>query len=160
MKKTKVLIATFFNIGKFPIAPGTLASLVTTVVLYCINYLIDPHIPVRVISIILIFLIGIPCAKEAEKFFNKKDPGAIVIDEVAGQMLTFLLVDAYLNPKSLLIYIIGFFLFRFFDILKPFPVNLADRIQGGFGIMFDDIVAAVYSLGTLQLVISLFHLSS
>ncbi len=160
MKKIKVFIATFFNTGKFPIAPGTLASLITAIVLFWINYKIDPNIFSRVLSIILVFLIGIPCANEAEKFFGKKDPGSIVIDEVAGQMLTLLFIKASLSSGSVFIYLLGFFLFRFFDILKPFPVNLADRIEGGFGIMFDDIVAAIYSLASLHLIIYLFKLSN
>ncbi len=157
MKNIKISIATFFGIGRFPIAPGTLASLVTTGVIFVLFHFTNPSIITRSISVFLIFLIGIPCADAAEKFFGKKDPGIIVIDEVAGQMITFLFLYPDFTRRSILIFITGFLLFRIFDILKPFPVNLADRLNGGFGIMLDDIVAGLYSLGFLHLLIRLFN---
>jgi phosphatidylglycerophosphatase A len=151
MNKILVLIATFFNVGKFPIAPGTLTSLITTIVFYFINIHLAPSIYVQIATIILLFIIGIPAASAAEKHFGKKDPGQCVIDEVPGQMISLLFI-----PYSIFLYLAGFFLFRFFDIIKPFPVRKAERIGGGFGVMFDDILAALYALGLLHLLIYIF----
>jgi phosphatidylglycerophosphatase A len=150
MNKIWLLIATFFNVGKFPLAPGTLASLITTIIFYLVNLFLKPSIYVQAAAIVLLFIIGLPAASAAEKHYRKKDPGACVIDEVAAQMLALLFIR-----QSVILYIGGFFLFRFFDIVKPFPVKQADRMRGGFGIMFDDIVAALYALGVLHLIILL-----
>ena len=145
------MIATFFNVGKFPLAPGTLASLITTIVFYLVNVYLKPSIYGQIAAVVLLFIIGIPAAAASEKHFQKKDPGQCVIDEVPGQMISLLFI-----PYSVGLYAAGFFLFRFFDIIKPFPVKQADRIKGGFGIMFDDILAGLYSLGLLHLLIYIF----
>ena len=137
--------------GKLPLAPGTLTSLITAAVFFAANLYLAPSIYVQVAAIVLLFLIGIPASSAAEKHYQKKDPGQCVIDEVVGQMVALLFI-----PPSIVLYVIGFFLFRFFDILKPPPVNMADRIRGGFGIMIDDIVAALYALGFLHLFIYIF----
>lgn len=148
--KIHLFIATFFNVGRFPLAPGTLASLVTAAIFYAANALFSPSIYAQLASIVLIFLLGIPIAGKAERDFGRQDPGQIVIDEVAGQMLSLLWL-----PLSIPLYGAGFLLFRFFDIVKPFPVRAADRLHGGFGIMLDDIVAGLYALGVLHLLIAL-----
>ncbi len=158
MKKFAVLIATFFNVGKFPIAPGTLASLITTIVVFLFNYLFSPDPIVMISAIVIIFFAGIVPARIAEEHYGQKDPHAIVIDEVPGQMISLLFLPAVLSTKSIAAYIAGFFIFRFFDILKPPPVKQADRIKGGFGIMFDDILAGLYSLGTIHLLIYIYRL--
>ena len=80
---------------------------------------------------------------------DRKDPGLVVIDEIAGMLVTMIAA-----PAAPMIMILGFILFRIFDILKPFPIRLIDqRIHGGLGIMLDDIVAGLYSLIILQLAI-------
>jgi phosphatidylglycerophosphatase A len=151
MNRLLILIATFFNVGKFPLAPGTLASLITTVVFYVVNVHLQPSVYAQIATIVTLFIIGIPAASAAEKHFKKKDPGFCVIDEIPGQMLSLLFV-----PYSPGLYAAGFFLFRFFDIIKPFPVRQADGIPGGFGVMFDDIVAGLYALGVLHLILYIF----
>jgi len=151
MKRILLCFATFFYIGHLPIAPGTWASLVTTVLVYFIKPYWQAPVYFQIAAIVLIFLLGIPAASAAEKHFNKKDPRLCVIDEVAGQMVSLLLV-----PHSISFYIAGFFLFRVFDILKPFPVRNAEKIPGGFGIMLDDIAAGLYALGVLHLYLYLF----
>jgi phosphatidylglycerophosphatase A len=95
---------------------------------------------------VVVFFLGVWAAGEAEKFFGRTDPGQVVIDEVAGQMITFL---ASPGPswKWLLA---GFVLFRIFDVLKPFPAGRAERLPRGWGIMLDDVVAGGYSLATMQ----------
>jgi phosphatidylglycerophosphatase A len=149
MKKTLLIIATFFNVGKIPLAPGTWASLVTTATLF----LVHPHISSRIneiMALILIIFLGIPASGYAEKFFKKKDPNVCVIDEVAGQMLCLIPL-----PYSLSFYAAAFFIFRLFDIVKPFPIRWAEKINGGLGIMIDDLIAGFYTLGLLQLYIFL-----
>jgi len=157
MKKIAVLIATFFNVGRFPFAPGTLASLITTIIVFVFNYFFSPDPLVMITAVLIIFIGGIIPSGIAETHFGRKDPHAIVIDEVAGQMISLLFLPALLSVKSIAAYIAGFFIFRFFDILKPFPVKQADRIEGGFGIMFDDVLAGIYSLGTIHLLIYIYR---
>jgi phosphatidylglycerophosphatase A len=151
MSKLSLWIATFFYIGKFPIAPGTLTSLVTATTFFLVNRYAHLSLYGQLAAIVIIFFIGIPVATAGEKYFGKKDPRPVVIDEVAGQMVALLWV-----PCTIGLYFLGFLLFRFFDILKPFPVGLADRkLSHGFGIMADDILAALYALGTIHLILYL-----
>ena len=138
------LIATFFYVGKLPFAPGTLASLVGLLLLVCVSR-------VSFLAFYLFIILGglgFYCCGRAEKLIGKKDPGEIVIDEVCGVFLVFLAVP--LNPGFLLA---GFVLFRFFDIVKPFPLNRLERLPGSYGIMLDDILAGVYANLVLQIFI-------
>jgi phosphatidylglycerophosphatase A len=151
MKKIGLLMATLFPIARIPIAPGTFASLVTTVLVYFIKPYWEAPLYIQLAVIAIIFIVGIPASDVAEKHFNKKDPGSCVIDEVVGQMITLLLV-----PYKISFYVVGFFLFRFFDILKPFPIRKLEKIPGGLGIMIDDVMAALYALALLQLYIYIF----
>jgi phosphatidylglycerophosphatase A len=117
--------------------------------------LIQPYwqapVYIQTAIIFIVFLIGIPAATHAEKNFDKEDPRYCVIDEVAGQMIALLLV-----PHQIGFYIAGFFLFRFFDILKPFPIKHLEKIPQGLGIMIDDVAAGLYALGVLHLFIYIF----
>jgi phosphatidylglycerophosphatase A len=149
MNRILLLIATFFNIGKMPLAPGTWASLVTMITFYFINPYLETFWA-KIISLIIIFLIGIPAAGYAEKYFQKKDPGQCVIDEVAGQMVCLIFI-----PYSFSYYLAAFFIFRIFDVLKPFPIRLVEKFSHGFGIMADDIIAGLYTLVVLKLFIYL-----
>lgn len=153
MKQLWKQLATFFHIGFVPIAPGTAASFVTAATVYLIHLISPIQTLHLIIATGIVFLIGIPAASESEKIFQKKDPQPCVIDEVAGQM-----VGLWFIPHSLLLYIISFFLFRFFDILKPPPVRQAEKIRGGFGIMLDDILAGLYTLGLLHLIRYIFKI--
>jgi len=92
-----------------------------------------------------LFALGVWAAGEAEKFFGRTDPGQVVVDEVVGQMLTFLLLPRLTLGWLLL----GFLLFRVFDIFKPFPARQAERFSRGWGIMLDDVIAGVYGLCVL-----------
>jgi phosphatidylglycerophosphatase A len=151
MKRILHLAATFFYIGHIPGAPGTCASLVTAALVYFVAPYWQAPLYIQAPVILVIFLAGIPAANDAEKHFNKKDPRQCVIDEVPGQMIGLLLV-----PHSPVLYVAGFLLFRFFDILKPFPIRRIEKIAGGPGIMLDDIVAGLYALGLLHLLIYIF----
>lgn len=143
-----VWIATCAGTGFLPFAPGTFGSLVGLGLVVAIAHLPSPQ-PWKSFIVALAALgvcaVGIPAAGEAEKFFGRKDPGQVVIDEVAGQLLTFL-VHPDASWKWLLA---GFLLFRAFDIVKPFPAGRAEHAPGGWGIMLDDVVAGAYSLAAL-----------
>jgi len=97
---------------------------------------------------LVLFALGVWAAGEAEKFFGRTDPGQVVVDEVVGQMLTFLLL-AHATWKW---WVGGFLLFRALDMVKPFPARQAERIHGGWGIMLDDVVAGLYGLLTLAVI--------
>jgi phosphatidylglycerophosphatase A len=95
-----------------------------------------------------LFAVGVWAAGEAEKFLGRTDPGQVVVDEVVGQMVTFLLIPHATWPWL----VGGFLLFRAFDIVKPFPARQAERIPRGWGIMLDDVIAGVYGLAGLAVI--------
>lgn len=102
--------------------------------------------PALALVFVGVTVLGTWAAEVAERALEVKDPGAIVVDEVAGMTLSVLLVP--LTPAVL---IAGFVLFRVFDVVKPFPANLAQRLRGGIGVMADDLVAGLYALLLLLL---------
>jgi phosphatidylglycerophosphatase A len=128
------------------VAPGTVASAVTAVALWLLTLS-----PLALAALLIVVTgLGTWAADEAERALGGKDPGAIVVDEVAGMMLAVLAVP--LTPTVLLV---GFLLFRVFDVVKPFPANVAQRLRGGVGVMADDLVAGLYALALLGLATSL-----
>ena len=140
-------ISTFFFIGYLPVAPGTFGSLAGVGLFYLLKEAgINPFIVTSGL-IILGFLV----AGKAEKLFAKKDPSFVVIDEVAGMLLSLLFLPAY----DIKVIIIAFFYFRLLDIFKPFPAGRIEKMKGSLGLMGDDIVAAVYTNIILQLVLRL-----
>ncbi|MBE6467680.1 MAG: phosphatidylglycerophosphatase A [Alphaproteobacteria bacterium] len=138
-------LATFFNVGYSKIAPGTFGSLATLPLAYFLaNFYGIWGIG---IAVFVIFVIGTMATTEVLRH-TPHDPGFVVIDEVAGQLLTFVSVAPYLNNRlyDWQIYLAGFILFRIFDILKPQPVRWADRkITNAWGVMLDDIIAGTYA---------------
>ena len=109
--------------------------------------LINFQLPVYAGVVAALFIIGTTCAGSAEKIVDHGDPGIVVIDEIVGQLIT--LSAAPFHPVAALL---GFVFFRFFDILKPFPINWLDKhIHGGLGIMLDDVIAGIYAFFLLQL---------
>jgi phosphatidylglycerophosphatase A len=147
-RSASVWIATCCGAGFLPGAPGTAGSLVGVGLAAAIAQLPSPQ-PWKSVLVgmaaIALCGIGIGAATDAEKYFGSKDPGQVVIDEVVGQMLTFLI-----HPDAGWKWMIaGFLLFRAFDILKPFPARRLERLPGGWGIMMDDVAAGVYALAVL-----------
>jgi len=144
--KFNLIFVTFLNTGRIGFAPGTFASFFTCIVFLFLNNFID--IKIIFILTLIIFLYSIFAINKVIKHFNSDDPKEIVIDEFVGQMLTLLAIPIYQNfyPTFDIYYCVyAFFLFRLFDIWKPFPVNYVDKnIKGAFGIMLDDVVAAIY----------------
>lgn len=130
--------------GYLPLCPGTFASLAAIGVYALLVKLIPPY---QLGIIILLFLFGVWTSRQAEILWEKKDPGEVVIDEIVGYLITMGLV-----PFSLIKAIVGFFLFRVFDILKPFPIKRLERSQGGWGIMLDDVMAGLYASLILRII--------
>jgi phosphatidylglycerophosphatase A len=143
MKRINSWIATFFGVGRLPLAPGTWASLLVTIVTYLV-FISRPLFLAA--AAVVVLLIGTPAAFFFEKEFGRKDPRPCVIDEVAGQMIALIGV-----PHSLGLFALSFLLFRFFDVLKPFPIKRSERIPYGIGIMVDDVLAGLYALAGLAL---------
>lgn len=136
MRKLAVVLATAGGAGYFPVAPGTVGSAVG-VALY---FLIAPYgASVEVACLIAVSLAGIWASTEAAHHFGKEDPGYVVIDEVAGQLMTYLLLDVGAVGALL-----GFLVFRALDIVKPWPAGRFEALPGGVGIMADDLMAGVY----------------
>jgi phosphatidylglycerophosphatase A len=128
------VIATFFGLGFFPLAPGTIASL-AAVLLYRFVLANLPW-PYLVLFLLVLMVLGVMSSTAYARELREKDPRKIVIDEACGQILVLVLV-----PPAWPALTLSFFLFRFFDIIKPYPVSRAERLPGGWGIMADDLVA-------------------
>jgi phosphatidylglycerophosphatase A len=136
--KTVVWVATGFYTGNIPWAPGTFGTLPG---LFLCFYL--ARLPISASILLILALIGLAfwVAGEAEKILGQKDPGCIVIDEMAGMAVALVAI-----PFTLQTAIAGFLLFRFFDICKPPPIRAIDkRVRGGVGIVMDDVVAGVFA---------------
>lgn len=142
-----VLLATWFGAGYLPKAPGTWGSIGALPFAWLI---VDRGGVVALsITIIIVFIVGIWASKDFMARTGAHDPGAIVIDEVAGQWIVLLAVP--LDPVA---YFIAFVLFRLFDIFKPWPISWADRrIEGAWGVMLDDVLAGLFGLAILQLLL-------
>ena len=148
------LIATWFGSGLLPKIPGTWGSAAALPFAWGIMWFGGPQ--VLLVCAIVAFLVGIWAAGMYSKHSGIKDAGPIVIDEVAGQWLT--LIPAGLDP---VLFLVGFFLFRAADILKPWPANWADReLSGGLGVMLDDVFAGIYAAIGLLAFIWLFGWST
>jgi phosphatidylglycerophosphatase A len=147
------LIATFFWIGFVPPGPGTWASAVTVMLWWAASHWLQPSwlLPAAIVASVAITIIGIPPSTVVARESGVKDPGFVVIDEVAGQMIA--LIGVPLNWKYLLA---SFILFRAFDIVKPFPLRRLEKLPEGIGIMMDDVGAGLYALVLLQIWLHVF----
>ena len=145
MNRFFLVLATGFGVGYSPVAPGTLGTLIAIPVYYFLSAIPSP---IYEITLIGFFFLSVWISENAEIFFGKKDDQRIVIDEMIGFLITMLWV-----PKVTHFIVIGFFLFRLFDILKPFPIRrLEGGLKGGFGVVLDDVIAGVYANIILHLV--------
>ncbi len=145
-----VWIATCGGLGYLPVAPGTAGSVGGVVLVAALARLpvggLWPSAALGAVAL-AVFAVGVWSAGRAAAFFGRKDPGQVVIDEVLGQMMTFL-ARPHASWKWLLV---GLVLFRVFDVTKPFPARQAERLPGGWGIVLDDALAGGYSLVALFL---------
>jgi len=137
--RANMLLVTWFGSGWLPWAPGTWGSLAALPFAWLILRYGGPA--TLALAALVLFGVGCWAADVAVRETQTKDPGWIVVDEVVGQWLT--LLAAPLTPLG---YAAAFVLFRLFDIWKPWPIGLADRrLEGGFGVMADDVLAAIYA---------------
>ncbi len=144
-----MFIATGAYSGYLPKAPGTWGSAVGVLLWLLIGRMeLIPYLTV----VGILFIVGVFSAGAAEKIVDRGDPELVVIDEIAGQLIALTAVPFHPVPV-----VLGFLLFRFFDILKPFPIGWIDRhLHGGLGIMLDDLVAGLFALLVLQLGLRLY----
>lgn len=136
-RRLGVFIATCAHVGYVPVAPGTFGSAVGLAVYYLIRREASSAVELSVIAIITV--VGLWSATEAEHHFGGIDPGPVVIDEVVGMLMTLAL-----HPVNVLGAIVGFFIFRVLDVVKPWPARRLELLPGGFGVVLDDMMAGVY----------------
>jgi len=144
------LSATFFGVGRLRPGPGTWGSLATVLLWWALSRWINPNEQtIAAIALAaLVTIIGIPAATRVARASGLRDPQFVVIDEVAGQLITLIAVPV--SWKSLLL---GFILFRGFDIVKPPPVRQLEKLPEGLGIVVDDVGAGLYALAIMQIVL-------
>ena len=134
-----VIVATGLGVGFVPVAPGTAGSLAAAIV--ALPILAFAGTPWLAVAIVVVVAVGIPAADRAAREMGDSDPGAVVIDEVAGQWIALLPA-----APDFLSFAVAFAAFRLFDIAKPGPVGWADRrLKGGIGIMADDLIAGAFA---------------
>ncbi|MQA28342.1 MAG: phosphatidylglycerophosphatase A [Luteitalea sp.] len=146
MTSVALALATCAGIGYVRWAPGTFGSLAGLLLWYLV-----PESPgLQIGAIVSVFLVGAWTGGVAERHFGATDPSHVVLDEVVGMWITLLF-----NPVGWQGAVIAFVLFRVFDVLKPYPADRLERLHGGFGVMADDAMAAIYANMTLRLTIYL-----
>jgi len=154
IKKINLTFVTFFGTGYIKIASGTFASFFTSVIFFYSfrSYITINYFQILCLATLLLFIYSLYAIKSLKNEFDKIDASEIVIDEVVGQTIPILLIEYITFLQSnilgadLHLYVISFFMFRFFDIFKPFPIGYIDKnFKNSFGIMFDDVLAGIYT---------------
>jgi phosphatidylglycerophosphatase A len=140
-----------FGLGHLPVAPGTWASGGVAVLYVIIRWMVPsgwPSVLVMALLFAAVLIAGVPLAQRAEVIYGREDPRHFVLDEVAGMWLIFLLFQ-WRGPMVTAVFV--FFAFRVFDVLKPPPIRRIEHLPDGWGVMADDLAAALYSIGALWL---------
>jgi phosphatidylglycerophosphatase A len=145
MKHFMLFLAAGFGAGYAPIAPGTAGTLVAIPIFLALSSI---PFPLHELTILTFFFLSSDISDKAQTYWGKRDDPRIVIDEIMGYLVTMLWL-----PRTLLFIILGFFLFRFFDIVKPPPIRLLEKVRGGYGVVLDDALAGVYANIILQIII-------
>ena len=150
IEKFNYLFVTMFGLGKIKIFPGTIGSLATIIILYILFHILNVSSNLIFLGLIIIFIYSFSAVAKHTNNSENKDPKEIVIDEFIGQSIPIYLYEishgTTKSPKEAIIfYAVCFILFRFFDIVKPFPVNFFDKkFKNSFGVIMDDICAGFY----------------
>jgi phosphatidylglycerophosphatase A len=139
-----VFVATVAYCGYFPFAPGTVGSAAGLIVYLLVWWSQSAIVEVGLIAVL--FAAGVWAGTTAERYFGGIDPGPVVIDEVVGMLITLAFIQVGWSAA-----ITGFFLFRVFDVIKPFPAGRLESLHGGLGVMADDAMAAVYANVSLRI---------
>jgi phosphatidylglycerophosphatase A len=142
-----LLFASGFGAGFSPVVPGTMGTLAAIPIYYFISSISSPLYEVTLVTF---FFFSSWIAGQAEQYWKEKDDRRIVIDEIMGFLVTMLWA-----PRTPFSIVAGFVLFRFFDILKPFPVHRVEQVKAGYGVVLDDVLAGIYSNILLHLVLRL-----
>ena len=157
IKKINFLFITLFGIGKLKKIPGSYASLVTTIFLFFLFNILNLSPNIVLIGILIIFFIALYSVNIFVKDLDNKDPKEVVIDEFIGQSIPLYLYEISHDQnkdefEAMIFYVVIFVLFRFFDIMKPYPINIIDsKLKNTYGILLDDIMAGIYTVITLIL---------
>ena len=150
IKNLNTLFVTMFGLGKIPKIPGTFGSLATIIILYIFFHIIDLSSNIVLVGLIITFIFSFIAVAAYIKDNENKDPKEVVVDEFIGQSIPIYLYEVShgINKSSeeaIIFYGICFVLFRFFDIVKPFPVNFFDKkFKNSFGVIMDDVCAGFY----------------
>jgi phosphatidylglycerophosphatase A len=159
------------GVGYLPLAPGTWGSLLAVGYYFLLRWAVFGRfsnsndtadaffhwmfLAGELVAIALVTIFGFWAASRTERVLQIKDPGRVVIDEVAGQLIALLAVPLVIDGFWLIWILLAFLLFRLFDIVKPYPARRLESLHGGLGIMADDLIAGVYAASLLALVIVL-----
>ena len=149
------LFVTMLGLGKIKFIPGTIGSLVTTIVLYLLFHILNVSSNFILLGLVIIFIYSFFAVSSHIKDNENKDPGEIIIDELIGQAIPIFAYEISHGTKkspdeAIIFYCICFVLFRFFDIVKPFPVSFFDKnFKNSFGVIMDDVCAGLYVILSL-----------
>ena len=150
IKNLNTLFVTMFGLGKIPKIPGTFGSLATIIILYIFFHIIDLSSNIVLVGLIITFIFSFIAVAAYIKDNENKDPKEVVVDEFIGQSIPIYLYEIShgtnkSSEEAIIFYGICFVLFRFFDIVKPFPVNFFDKkFKNSFGVIMDDVCAGFY----------------
>jgi len=144
IKRPVCFLGLGFGTGLAPKAPGTFGTIAAIPI-----YLLMQNLSLMTYLVLtaIAFVVGIWICQQSADWLGKEDPSAVVWDEIVGYLVTMIAA-----PQGWQWVALGFVLFRFFDILKPWPISIADKeLHGGFGIMLDDVIAGIFAAGCIQL---------
>lgn len=148
IERLAFFVATVGFVGRFPVAPGTAGSVAGIFAYGLVRFIDVPGLEAA--AIVVTLALGVWSGTIVERFMGGKDPGPVVIDEVLGILITLAFLDVNVAGA-----IAGFMLFRLFDVIKPYPAARLENLPGGFGIMMDDAMAAVYSHAAMRLLVTM-----
>jgi phosphatidylglycerophosphatase A len=155
IKSFNSLLVTMFGLGKIKYMPGTFGSLATTILLYYLFHKLNISPNIILIGLIIIFVYSFYAISSHIEKHENKDPAEIIIDEFLGQSIPIYLYEishdvTKNDDEAIIYYLLIFILFRYFDIMKPFPVSFFDKnFKNSFGVIMDDICAGIYVVLTL-----------
>ena len=155
IKTFNSLLVTMFGLGKIKFMPGTFGSLATTILLFYLFHTLNMSANIILIGLIIIFIYSFYAVSTHTENSKEKDPGEIIIDEFLGQSIPIYLYEISHgttkgSDEAIIYYALFFILFRYFDIMKPFPVNFFDKnFKNSFGVIMDDICAGLYVVLTV-----------
>ena len=155
IKTFNSLFVTMLGLGKIKFIPGTLGSLATTIILYILFHVLNISSNFILIGLVIIFIYSFFAVSSYIKENENKDPGEIIIDELIGQSIPIFAYEIShgtekSSDEAIIFYCVCFVLFRFFDIVKPFPVSFFDKnFKNSFGVIMDDVCAGLYVILSL-----------